>query len=65
MIVGTPDVFKKKMDGLLEAYDVDEVVLATFADTAEERLRSYELIAKLYLEKSHISDPMKSSQFSN
>jgi luciferase family oxidoreductase group 1 len=53
MIVGTPDVVKEKLFGLAEEYDVDEIVVATFADTFEDRVRSYELLAGIaQLEKT-------------
>jgi luciferase family oxidoreductase group 1 len=49
MIVGTPDVVKQKLTNLASSHNVDEVILATFAETHEERLRSYELVAKEFL----------------
>ena len=48
MIIGTPDVVRKKMLALAEDFKVDEIVVATFADTSEERLRSYELLALMF-----------------
>ncbi len=48
MIVGTPDVVKEKIGALANSFGVDEIVIATFADTAEDRLRSYELLAQLF-----------------
>lgn len=48
MIIGTPDVVKEKMVALAEDFQVDEVVVATFADSSEERLRSYELLANMF-----------------
>lgn len=48
-ITGTPDVVKEKIKQLAHAFDVDEVVVATFADTFEDRLRSYELLAEMFL----------------
>jgi luciferase family oxidoreductase group 1 len=47
MIVGTPDVVKEKMEKLASDYGVDEIVVATFAETAEDRIRSYELLTKI------------------
>lgn len=47
MIVGTPDVVKEKIEKLAADYDVDEIVVATFADTAEDRIRSYELLSEI------------------
>jgi luciferase family oxidoreductase group 1 len=48
MIVGTPDVVKEKMMALSRDLGVDEIVVATFADTADDRLRSYELLADMF-----------------
>jgi luciferase family oxidoreductase group 1 len=48
-ITGTPDVVKEKIKQLARSFDVDEVVVATFADTFEDRLRSYELLAEMFL----------------
>jgi luciferase family oxidoreductase group 1 len=48
MIAGTPDVVKEKLIDLTNRYGVDEVVIATFADHFEERLRSYELLAEAF-----------------
>lgn len=44
MIIGTPDVVKEKIERLALDYGVDEIVAATFADTFEDRVRSYELL---------------------
>jgi luciferase family oxidoreductase group 1 len=49
MIAGTPDVVKQKLIALAKAYDVDEIVVATFADEAEDRLKSYEMLADMFL----------------
>jgi luciferase family oxidoreductase group 1 len=48
-ITGTPDVVKEKIKQLARTFDVDEVVVATFADTFEDRVRSYELLAEMFL----------------
>lgn len=48
MIVGTPDFVKNEMVALATAFDVDEIVVATFADSTEDRLRSYELLAQMF-----------------
>jgi len=47
MIIGTPDFVKEKMLSLARDFMLDEIVVATFADTAEDRLRSYQLLAKV------------------
>ncbi|NII24007.1 hypothetical protein HB364_02870 [Pseudoflavitalea sp. X16] len=48
-IIGTPDVVKEKMLALAAALDVEEVAAATFAETREDRFKSYELLAALFL----------------
>jgi luciferase family oxidoreductase group 1 len=47
-IVGTPDVVKEKVTALAAELDVPEVVIATFAETKEDRFESYRLLAKLF-----------------
>ncbi|HEY9048016.1 MAG TPA: LLM class flavin-dependent oxidoreductase [Ohtaekwangia sp.] len=48
-ITGTPDVVKERIKQLAKNYNVDEIVISTFADTFEDRLRSYELLAEMFL----------------
>jgi luciferase family oxidoreductase group 1 len=48
MIAGTPDVVKAQLLLLARRYGVDEIVVATFADHFEDRLRSYELLADIF-----------------
>ena len=48
MIAGTPSVVKEKITDLANRYGVDEVVVATFADHFEDRIRSYELLADVF-----------------
>lgn len=48
MIIGTPDLVKVKMKALAQDFEVDEVVIATFADSADDRIRSYELMAEMF-----------------
>lgn len=48
MIIGTPDDVKEKMLALAHEFMVDEIVVATFADSAEDRLRSYELLSDIF-----------------
>jgi luciferase family oxidoreductase group 1 len=47
MIVGTPDFVREKLNLLAASYNVEEIVVATFADTFEDRVRSYELLAEM------------------
>lgn len=48
MIVGTPDLVKEKMLHLAREFGVEEIVVATFADTAEQRFRSYQLLSEQF-----------------
>lgn len=48
MIIGTPDVVKEKITALTSEFDVEEVVIATFAEEAEDRFRSYELFSEVF-----------------
>ncbi|WP_035331135.1 LLM class flavin-dependent oxidoreductase [Dysgonomonas capnocytophagoides] len=45
-IMGTPEIVKKKLTALAETYDIDEIMLVTYAEKIEDRLHSYELLAK-------------------
>lgn len=46
---GTPDELKLQFTELAASFQTDEIVVATFADTKEDRLRSYELLAEMFL----------------
>ena len=48
-IAGTPDVIEKELVTLAEQFETDEIMVATFADKKEDRLRSYELLAGIFL----------------
>jgi luciferase family oxidoreductase group 1 len=48
MITGPPKVVKQKMIDLAEEFSVNEIVVATFADAPEDRLRSYHLLAEIF-----------------
>lgn len=47
-VIGTPDLVKEKITALANEFEVEEVVIATFAETAEDRFRSYELFSELF-----------------
>ncbi|MBB6499677.1 LLM class flavin-dependent oxidoreductase [Pedobacter cryoconitis] len=49
VLSGTPDVLKEKIDTLLTNYQVDELMAVTITEGFEERIRSYELLAAMYL----------------
>ena len=55
MVTGTPDVVKEKLESIAKRFDVDEIVIATFADTLEDRLRSYELLAETFQIKAAVT----------
>jgi luciferase family oxidoreductase group 1 len=48
-IAGTPDVVKQKIEQLANDYNVDEIMIATMAENFEDRKRSYELIAEMFI----------------
>lgn len=56
MIIGTPDTVKEKIVSLARRFGVDEIVVATFADTAEDRLRSYALLAEIFHLRENLSE---------
>lgn len=49
MIVGTPEVVKNKLTTLAKEYGVNEIVIATITFDFADRLRSYELLAEIFL----------------
>lgn len=47
-IAGTPGVVEKKLRKLAEDYNVDEIMIATWANDFEDRKQSYRLIAGMF-----------------
>jgi luciferase family oxidoreductase group 1 len=47
-IMGTPDIVKEKITALAKELNVQEVMASTFAESREERFRSYELLKEIY-----------------
>jgi len=47
-IMGTPGVVKEKITALAKELNVQEVMAATFAESREDRFRSYELLAEMF-----------------
>ena len=47
-ISGTPEIVKQQLDTLIKHYDVDEVILVTYTETAQDKLESYRLFAEMY-----------------
>lgn len=48
-IAGTPAYIKEKFMELSQSFGTDEIVVATFADTEEDRRESYSLLAGIFL----------------
>jgi luciferase family oxidoreductase group 1 len=46
--IGTPQQLRQRLAGLADEFGVDELVLSTFTEHAEDRFRSYELLAELF-----------------
>ena len=46
--IGTPDQLREKLENLTTEFGVDEIVISTFTETAEDRFHSYELLAELF-----------------
>ncbi|MFT3937079.1 MAG: LLM class flavin-dependent oxidoreductase [Chitinophagaceae bacterium] len=55
-IMGTPAVVKEKITALAKTMDVTEVVAATFAESKEDRFRSYELLAEMFLQPAAVEE---------
>lgn len=47
MIIGTQEEVRVKIEEIVSLYEVDEIILATFSETKEDRLKSYEMFADL------------------
>jgi luciferase family oxidoreductase group 1 len=48
MIMSTPDEVKMKMTVLASTLKVDEIVVATFSEEAEDRMNSYRILAEVF-----------------
>jgi len=48
VITGTPDTVKEKILNLAAQYDVNEIIIANITLDFEDRLKSYELLAKMF-----------------
>ena len=46
--IGTPGQLQQKLENLITEFGVDEIVISTFTETAEDRFHSYELLAELF-----------------
>lgn len=47
-IIGTPDMVKEKITALAAELDVPEIIISSFAETKEDRFRSYELLSEIF-----------------
>lgn len=47
-IIGTPDLVKEKLIALAAEMDVPEIIISTFAESREDRFRSYELLSQMF-----------------
>ncbi len=45
MLVGGPEAIRERLPAFAAAYDVDELIVVTYAPTYDARVRSYELLA--------------------
>lgn len=52
-VVGTPDVVKARLEELAAMFGVNEIVVSTFTEHAEDRTRSYELLAEMFKLKEY------------
>ncbi len=48
-IIGTPGEVKNQLTQLAHDLDVNEIIVATFAESTEDRLESYRILASLFL----------------
>lgn len=55
--VGTPEEIRQRFDQLAEEFGVDELVISTFTEHFEDRLRSYELMASVFALSPHRQEP--------
>jgi luciferase family oxidoreductase group 1 len=60
-IIGTPDQVKEQLESLAREFDVDEIVISTLTEQAEDQLRSFELLAELFQLKG---GPLKTKESS-
>ncbi|WP_442795132.1 LLM class flavin-dependent oxidoreductase [Pelobium manganitolerans] len=53
MAVGTPAQMKQQIEKLCDDFDTDEIIISTFTENAEDRFRSYELLAEVFDLQNH------------
>jgi luciferase family oxidoreductase group 1 len=47
-VAGTPEVVEQKLRKLADDYNIEEIMIATWAENFEDRKHSYELIAQMF-----------------
>lgn len=47
-VIGSPREVATKLEGLAREFEVDEIVISTFTEQAEDRMHSYELLAEAF-----------------
>jgi luciferase family oxidoreductase group 1 len=60
--IGTPEQMRNKLEGLASSFGVDELVLSTFTEQEEDRMRSYELLAELFALEVHEQAPAEMAE---
>lgn len=48
MAVGTPNQMKQQIEKICDDFDTQEVIISTFSESKEERLKSYQLLAETF-----------------
>lgn len=48
IVSGTKEDVKKQLNDLANEFEVDEIIISTMADSAEDRIRSFELISEAF-----------------
>jgi luciferase family oxidoreductase group 1 len=61
-VVGTPDVVKARLEELAAMFGVNEIVISTFTQYAEDRTRSYELLAEMFKLKEYRPSQVQATQ---
>lgn len=48
IVSGTKEDVKEQLTDLANEFEVDEIIISTMADSAEDRIRSFELISEAF-----------------
>jgi luciferase family oxidoreductase group 1 len=49
VVAGSPEMVKMRLSQLAESYAIDEIMAVTITEDFDDRMRSYELLAELFL----------------